>query len=73
MPVMDGLVATSQIRSFEKQQSLAPVTILAVTGVASAAMQQQAVAAGIDNYLIKPLSLQQLKRAIAENRSISSS
>lgn len=67
MPVMDGLVATSHIRAFEKQQCLAPVTILAVTGVASATMQQQAVAAGIDNYLIKPLNLQQLKRAIAKS------
>ncbi|EED14644.1 sensor histidine kinase/response regulator, putative [Talaromyces stipitatus ATCC 10500] len=67
MPVMDGLVATSQIRIFEKRQSLSPVTVLAVTGVASATMQQQALAAGIDNYLIKPLSLQQLKRAIAKS------
>lgn len=66
MPVMDGIVATSQIRTFEKQRSLAPVTVLAVTGVASASMQQQAIAAGMDNYLIKPLSLQQLKLAIAK-------
>lgn len=67
MPVMDGLVATSQIRGFEKQKSLSPVTVLAVTGVASATMQEQAVAAGIDNYLIKPLNLQQLKRAIEKS------
>lgn len=67
MPVMDGIVATSKMRAFEKQQALDPVTILAVTGVASATMQQQALSAGIDNYLIKPLTLQQLKRVIARS------
>lgn len=35
---------------------------MAVTGVASSEMQQQAFAAGIDDYLVKPLSLHDLKR-----------
>ena len=35
---------------------------MAVTGVASSGMQQQAFAAGIDDYLVKPLSLHDLKR-----------
>jgi CheY-like chemotaxis protein len=61
MPVMDGIDSTKHIRAFERQKSLAPVTILAITGVASAAMKKQALAAGMDNYLIKPLSLQQLR------------
>jgi CheY-like chemotaxis protein len=61
MPVMDGIDSTKHIRAFEQQKSLAPVTILAITGVASAAMKKQALAAGMDNYLIKPLSLQQLR------------
>lgn len=62
MPVMDGTVTTSKIRTYEKQQALDPVTVLAVTGVASAIMQHQALSAGVDKYLIKTLSLHQFKR-----------
>ncbi|KAJ5099052.1 hypothetical protein N7532_006053 [Penicillium argentinense] len=65
MPVMDGLVSTNKIRQFEKETGLPPSYIMAVTGVASDTMQQQALAAGINHYLIKPLSLLELKRSIA--------
>ncbi|KAJ5908099.1 hypothetical protein N7495_000781 [Penicillium taxi] len=61
MPVMDGLVSTSKIREFEKESRLEPARIMAVTGVASAEMQKKAQLAGIDDYLIKPVSLQSLK------------
>lgn len=62
MPVMDGIVSSSKIREYEEQQGLARTAIMAVTGVASSTMQQQAFAAGIDDYLVKPLSLHDLKR-----------
>ncbi|KAF7712770.1 Uncharacterized protein PECH_007344 [Penicillium ucsense] len=62
MPVMDGLTSTSKIRQHEKEHSLESSCILAVTGVASDNMQQQAIAAGINDYLIKPLSLQGLRK-----------
>ncbi|KAJ5740851.1 hypothetical protein N7493_000723 [Penicillium malachiteum] len=65
MPVMDGLVSTSKIRQYEKEKGLTPSCIMAVTGVASDAMHQQALAAGVNDYLIKPLSLTELKRIIA--------
>ncbi|KAF3385606.1 Autoinducer 2 sensor kinase/phosphatase LuxQ [Penicillium rolfsii] len=65
MPVMDGLVSTSKIRQHEKENGLEPSCIMAVTGVASDAMQQQALAAGINDYLIKPLSLQELKNIMS--------
>lgn len=61
MPVMDGLVSTSKIRQYEEETGLKRCRIMAVTGVASAPMKQQAFAAGINDYLIKPLSLHQLK------------
>ena len=60
MPVMDGVDATKNIRSFEHEHSLPPANIFAVTGIASAAMQQEALRAGVDEYLVKPLSLHQL-------------
>jgi CheY-like chemotaxis protein len=64
MPVMDGIVSTSKIREYEEENSLPRAAIMAVTGVASATMQQQAFAAGIDDYLVKPLSLRDLKRVM---------
>ncbi|PKY02327.1 sensor histidine kinase/response regulator [Aspergillus campestris IBT 28561] len=62
MPIMDGIVSSSKIREYEEQHGLARTAIMAVTGVASSTMQQQAFAAGIDDYLVKPLSLHDLKR-----------
>ncbi|KAL2796621.1 hypothetical protein BJX66DRAFT_335867 [Aspergillus keveii] len=65
MPVMDGIVATNEIRLFEEERSLPRSRIMAVTGVASTDMQQRAKAAGIDDYLVKPVSLVALKKVIA--------
>ncbi|OQD64025.1 hypothetical protein PENPOL_c008G04351 [Penicillium polonicum] len=62
MPIMDGLVSTSKIRQHEKDRGLQPSRIMAVTGVASDTMQQAAVTAGVDDYLVKPLSLRKLKK-----------
>ena len=61
MPVMDSLVSTTKIREFEREHNAKPSCIMAVTGVSSAGFQHQAITAGIDNYLIKPLSLRALK------------
>ncbi|KAL2807823.1 hypothetical protein BJX63DRAFT_439832 [Aspergillus granulosus] len=65
MPVMDGIVSTSEIRLFEEERNLSRSRIMAVTGVASTDMQQRAKAAGIDDYLVKPVSLAALKKVIA--------
>jgi CheY-like chemotaxis protein len=60
MPVMDGIDATRNIRAYEREKRLAPVKVFAVTGIGSAAMQHEALMAGVDEYLVKPLSLGQL-------------
>ncbi|KAL4736605.1 hypothetical protein BDV11DRAFT_10681 [Aspergillus similis] len=65
MPVMDGIVATKEIRQFEEEMGLKRSRIMAVTGVASTDMQQRAEAAGVDEYLVKPVSLVALKKVIA--------
>ncbi|KAL4985254.1 hypothetical protein BDW68DRAFT_179881 [Aspergillus falconensis] len=65
MPVMDGIVATKEIRQFEEEMGLERSRIMAVTGVASTDMQQRAQAAGVDEYLVKPVSLVALKKVIA--------
>lgn len=61
MPVMDGLVSTSKIREYERAAGLVPTCIMALTGVSSAGFQHQAYSVGVDNYLIKPLSLHELR------------
>ncbi|KAL4756838.1 hybrid sensor histidine kinase/response regulator [Aspergillus foveolatus] len=60
MPVMDGIDATRNIRAYEREKRLTPVKVFAVTGIGSAAMQHEALMAGVDDYLVKPLSLGQL-------------
>ncbi|KAL4900403.1 hypothetical protein BDW74DRAFT_161893 [Aspergillus multicolor] len=64
MPVMDGIDATRHIRAYEREKRLTPVKVFAVTGIGSAAMQQEALIAGVDEYLVKPLSLGQLGKLI---------
>jgi CheY-like chemotaxis protein len=64
MPVMDGIMSTNKIRQFEEKMGLARSRIMAITGVASTDMQQRAKAAGIDEYLVKPVSLVALKKVI---------
>ncbi|KAL4978297.1 hypothetical protein BDW66DRAFT_23160 [Aspergillus desertorum] len=65
MPIMDGIVATKEIRQFEEEAGLKRSRIMAVTGVASTDMQQRAQAAGVDEYLVKPVSLVALRKVIA--------
>ncbi|KAL4998360.1 hypothetical protein BDV10DRAFT_201367 [Aspergillus recurvatus] len=64
MPIMDGITASRTIREYEDESLSKRCTIMAVTGVASSDMQQQAFAAGMDDYLVKPLSLLDLKRIL---------
>ncbi|KAJ5360803.1 CheY-like superfamily [Penicillium concentricum] len=61
MPVMDGLESTRQIREFER--TLKPkshVMIAALTGVAQADMQRDAIGSGMDLFLTKPVRLKGL-------------
>ncbi|RAQ67514.1 sensor histidine kinase [Aspergillus flavus] len=64
MPVMDGIQSTSHIRRHEKEQNLTPSRIMAVTGLGSAETLQEALAAGVDDYMVKPISLKSLKKVM---------
>lgn len=55
MPVMDGHMATRQIRAIEAAQGLAPVPIIALTAHVLAEFQDNAATSGIDDWLTKPL------------------
>jgi len=61
MPEMDGLEATRLIRAHERDLSLRPVTIIALTGLASSEAQQEAHASGVNLFLIKPVRLGDLE------------
>ncbi|KAK9794103.1 hypothetical protein SCARD494_05680 [Seiridium cardinale] len=65
MPVMDGLEATRRIRELELMQQLKPVTIIALTGLASANAQQEAYTSGINLYMTKPVRFKELAKVLA--------
>jgi CheY-like chemotaxis protein len=64
MPVMDGLESTRLIREFEQENRLKPVTIVALTALASSSIQQEAFATGIDLFLTKPVKLKELRQLV---------
>ena len=70
MPNMDGLEATRQIRAWERTtQRVASVPILALTASVLADDRDKCVAAGMNDFLSKPISREALGDAIARHRS----
>jgi signal transduction histidine kinase/CheY-like chemotaxis protein/ligand-binding sensor domain-containing protein len=68
MPVMDGLKATERIRAWEKASGRKRTPIVALTAGVLEEERQRCLAAGMDDFLGKPLSREQL-RAILVQRS----
>jgi signal transduction histidine kinase/DNA-binding NarL/FixJ family response regulator len=64
MPVLDGYEATGQIRLLEQQGHLARLPIIALTATASDAERQDCLSAGMDDFLSKPCSLEDLRHVI---------
>jgi CheY-like chemotaxis protein len=64
MPVMDGLEATRRIRQ-QEAGSGRHLPIVAVTACALDADRQACLEAGMDEYLAKPVKLQDLFRILA--------
>jgi PAS domain S-box-containing protein len=61
MPIMDGLEVTKQIRQIP---SLINVPIIALSALTTEADRDLCLAAGVNDYLSKPIKLSQLTRAI---------
>jgi CheY-like chemotaxis protein len=74
MPVMDGLSATRSIRYLERyfatwMRGNHPISIMAMSAGANPEEQQQALEAGCDDYLVKPLRKAELIRVLTKAAS----
>ena len=74
MPELDGLQATRRIRAGEEARRAAgeqfrPVRIIAITANAMTGDRESCLAAGMDDYLSKPLRVTELASAMARARA----
>ena len=65
MPIMDGLEATRQIRKLEQEHSKKRLPIIAMTANAMQGDREICVAAGMDDYISKPIRADELYGLIA--------
>jgi CheY-like chemotaxis protein len=64
MPVMDGFEATRRIRSQGGSSARSRMPIVALTANALQGDREACLAAGMDDYLTKPFSLEELRQAL---------
>lgn len=64
MPVMDGYEATQRIREQERQRGARRIPVIALTANAMSYDQDKCLAAGMDDYLSKPLTMDALVAAL---------
>ncbi|MGH8104832.1 MAG: ATP-binding protein [Arenimonas sp.] len=60
MPVMDGYQMTRELRLLEQKQQKTRIPVVALTAAALKGESERCMAAGMDDYLMKPVSISQL-------------
>lgn len=65
MPIMDGFDATARIRAREKDLGLPGLPIIALTANAISGDREHCLSKGMDDYLSKPFSQQQLHEVLS--------
>ena len=66
MPVLDGYQAAGQIRQWEQAGNHPRLPIIALTASAFEEDRQRCLAAGMDDFLAKPVELSQLRAALSK-------
>ncbi|OWZ20877.1 Histidine kinase A [Phytophthora megakarya] len=66
MPVMDGYTATKAIRQFELDNDLPRIPVLGLTAYAMSGDRQKCLGAGMDEFMVKPISKHSLLKAIRQ-------
>lgn len=66
MPLSDGVEATTVIRRYEKRTNMTPVPIIALSANAIPGLRERYLSAGMDDYLLKPYSLDQIGRKLEQ-------
>ncbi|MDM8565416.1 response regulator [Candidatus Halobeggiatoa sp. HSG11] len=64
MPELDGYMASKQIREYEKQNNKKPIPIIAFTADVMPSTQEHCLEAGMDDYLTKPIVLDELEKKL---------
>jgi len=66
MPIMDGYIATEQIRQWEISNNQTRLPIIALTADAYEEDHQHCLTVGMDDFLTKPIALESLKSALSK-------
>lgn len=66
MPIMDGFEATQKIREREMSLSLPKLPIIALTANAILGDRENCIAKGMDDYLSKPFTVEQLHKILSQ-------
>jgi CheY-like chemotaxis protein/HPt (histidine-containing phosphotransfer) domain-containing protein len=66
MPIMDGIEATKVIRSIESKVKNHNIPIIAMTAHALPEYREQCFAAGVNDYITKPIAISEITRVVGQ-------
>jgi CheY-like chemotaxis protein len=66
MPIMNGMEASLKIRALEQGRKQKPAIIIALTGLASAEAQQEAMSSGMSLFMTKPVRFGELRKILGD-------
>jgi len=70
MPEVDGLTAVKQIRNGEAGEAMRDLWIIAITADHRIEMREMALAAGVNDFLVKPVKLPDLEEALRRYKTV---